>query len=330
MTIRKLILPQDADLLGEMVLDSFQYPENPDWSVQEDEREGFVNTVKQIKRIWPLLNIAKKIFPSISDPLNGFIYEADGQPAGLVIASQRGKSASWWVGTVATNPQFRRRGIARKMVEHILAYFREQQGEMAYLDVIDGNLPAYTLYESLGFEQFSGQQEMHFTPTEIIPLPQIPAGYHIEKSSLFDWEGRFELHKRILPEKIRQYEPLDPRRFQQPNYMRVLLPILTAAQGIKEPFFIIRHQESGKLVGYGRYQLRRRAGGRQTSSLMLDPAHGHLAPALLDYCLYHQTSNSLTHVIEFSSATWQSALLEAARNRGFKDRVTYHRMGMKL
>ena len=330
MSIRKLILPQDADLLGELIINSFQYPENPEWSVQEDEREGFADTIKQIKRIWPLLNFAKRFNANVDDLLNGFIYEADGQPAGVVMANQRGKSAGWWIGTVSTAPNFRRRGIARQLVEHLLDYFRQRGGEMAYLDVIAGNLPAYTLYESLGFENFSGRKEMQYTPNKVIARPQLPDGYSIEKSNLFDWQGRFDLNQRILPDKIRQYEPLDPKRFQQPGYLRLLLPLLAMAQGIKEIFFTIQHQASGQLVGYGSYILRSRTGGRQQSGLLLDPAHGHLAEILLDYCLHQMTSNSLTHIIEIAVPNWQTDIHAATQARGFTERLEYRRMGLKL
>ena len=39
MELRQLEWPRDLTPLGEMIFDTFQYPENPQWSVQTDEKE---------------------------------------------------------------------------------------------------------------------------------------------------------------------------------------------------------------------------------------------------------------------------------------------------
>ena len=54
MAIRALQIPQDADTIVELVTESFQYPENPEWGVQEDEKENIAvlrfnsNALKEI------------------------------------------------------------------------------------------------------------------------------------------------------------------------------------------------------------------------------------------------------------------------------------------
>jgi len=37
--LRTLEWPRDLTSLREMICDTFQYPENPEWSVQTDEKE---------------------------------------------------------------------------------------------------------------------------------------------------------------------------------------------------------------------------------------------------------------------------------------------------
>jgi len=51
MRIRRIQLPEDLDEMGEMIFETFQYPENPKWSVQEDEQEHFVQAIQTYKRI---------------------------------------------------------------------------------------------------------------------------------------------------------------------------------------------------------------------------------------------------------------------------------------
>ena len=45
--IRPIRLSQDIDLFMNVILKGFQYPENPQWSIQIDEREGIVDTIKR-------------------------------------------------------------------------------------------------------------------------------------------------------------------------------------------------------------------------------------------------------------------------------------------
>ena len=42
MTIRALSLPKDLLPLENMLVRTFQYPENPEWSIQADEEDGIV------------------------------------------------------------------------------------------------------------------------------------------------------------------------------------------------------------------------------------------------------------------------------------------------
>ena len=60
-----------------------------------------------------------------------------------------------WVGLfdVATAPQQRRRGYARRLINGLLGWARSGGATHAYLQVTLDNLPALRLYESLGFRE---------------------------------------------------------------------------------------------------------------------------------------------------------------------------------
>lgn len=53
--------------------------------------------------------------------------------------------------TIAVLPEFRRQGVARRLMDEALKNVAAQGAERLFLDVEDGNLPAIKLYESLGF-----------------------------------------------------------------------------------------------------------------------------------------------------------------------------------
>ncbi|MGD2027747.1 MAG: GNAT family N-acetyltransferase [Anaerolineales bacterium] len=330
MAMRKIALPQDLKELAPMLSDSFQYPENPEWSVQEDELDAFVESFENISRSWWLVRAGQILFPSMRDFLPGFVWEEDGLIAGVVLLQQRGTSSNWVIGTVATRPEYRRRGIARKMVEAGIEFIREKNGDIAVLDVIDANHPAYQLYESLGFEHFTGNLDLEFKPEGITPTAEISPDYTLEKSSVFEWQPRFELSKRIAPENIQTYEPVIESRFRQPGYLRLVLPIILRAQKIRSQITLVRQSKDGTVVGYLDCDAQVGGKGRHRFSIRLDPAHAGLSAALLAYGLHHLTTIDPELVIEMPVPTWQEHVAGAAYELGFTKRLLYHRMGLRL
>ncbi len=56
------------------------------------------------------------------------------------------------VGTIATHPDFRGRGLARQLLAHTLLQAMPLGAALAMLEVRRGNTPAIHLYEAFGFE----------------------------------------------------------------------------------------------------------------------------------------------------------------------------------
>ena len=71
-------------------------------------------------------------------------------------------SGEGYVTNVAVLPNFRRMGIAKKLIEH------QMQNEMSFitLEVRESNLPAINLYESCGFENVGIRPKFYTNPTE--------------------------------------------------------------------------------------------------------------------------------------------------------------------
>ena len=155
MAIRPFQLPADLDLMASLITDGFQYPENPEWSIQDDELQGLVDQVNGIKQIWPVMSFLGFFIPLFRDLFRGLIHEEDGTPVGLVNFMRQRKEPDWFIGNVTVLPSFRRRGIARKLVEATIQELRKRNARVAILDVVDGNLPAHTLYKKLGFEDYT-------------------------------------------------------------------------------------------------------------------------------------------------------------------------------
>ena len=329
MTIRPFRLPQDIDLMNALVIDGFKYPENPEWSIQEDDVQGMIDRVKGAKRIWPIMRIMRAFVPLFRDILCGFIEEEDGKPVGLINYMRQRNAPEWFIANVTVLPAYRRRGIARRLVEATLNELRHRNAKIAFLDVIVGNDPAFNLYKELGFEAFKQSSEYDYhADTSIAALP-IPEGYQLKMLSPFDWKTRFAFAQRVTPEHITRYEPVTEARFRAPMIMPLFGKLFEAAGGAHSERFAM-YTSSDQVVGVGQYSYRTRPGGKNIAGFSIDPNHPVLAEFILHYVISTLQKVSPGHRIEFGFEDWESALTECAKEIGCEKRFGSYRMGLRF
>jgi ribosomal protein S18 acetylase RimI-like enzyme len=99
---------------------TFRYPEHPEWSLQSDETVELVHALTVFRRLWPLFRIVQTLSSSFRDGIRGFVWDEDGSIGGTTLHHRMGKTDTWSISTVGVLPEFRRRGIARKLVESSL------------------------------------------------------------------------------------------------------------------------------------------------------------------------------------------------------------------
>ena len=100
------------------------------------------------------LNDDRLVFLTAKDPDEG------SKPCAYIIAFMiPGTFAE--VQNIATTPERRRQGIARKMMLEIISRAKEEKIKELELEVRAGNTPAICLYESLGFER-TGLREKYY------------------------------------------------------------------------------------------------------------------------------------------------------------------------
>lgn len=328
MAIRAFALPGDIPLMEAIIPPSFEYPENPTWSIQGDEAESMVEAFKGMRRLWPLIRVMQVFSPPLRDIMRGYVWEEDGQAVGLTNVLRGGNTDQWLIGNVSVLPEYRRRGIARKLVEASVNYARERGASQITLEVIDGNVPAVKLYEALGFETFDGKSELDYTPGARVEPVLLPEGYTVEPGDLFDSRTMYELAQRITPEQVTKYRPVEQGTFQQPRILRPIVPLIFRAMGSRPYLFIVRHDASGQVVALMVAQMRLRAGGVNNMTLMLDPAHGAIAPALVNFLLRAIAQRAPGRRVSMQAAHWQQPVIDAALEAGFTRRLDYIAMGI--
>jgi len=329
MALRALKLPEDFTSLADMVCDTFQYPENPDWSVQTDEKEEIGHAVRSFKRMWPLFRLLQAVSPSLRDLFRGYVAIEDGKIVGVTIIQRRGTTDAWGVDTVGVLPAYRRRGLARACLEKSLDMMKARGAKRTWLGVINGNTPAQRLYESLGFEVYDGILDYTLTDPVHQPIRPLLNGYTISRLPDSDWKTRFDLERRIAPEETRDYEPIEKGRFRRPLAMRLLYPITKLVQRRKQADFVVR-ESGGEVVGRFGYVVSLRGKGVNNLRIRLDPKHPNVAAHLFGKMLDDVISLSPKLRIEIGIPRWMPAVIAAAEACGFVKRVEYLKMGRAL
>ncbi|HMR99903.1 MAG TPA: ribosomal protein S18-alanine N-acetyltransferase [Anaerolineales bacterium] len=88
-----------------------------------------------------------------------WIAEEDGKIVGMIVAWLLVDEAH--IATIATHPEFRRRGVASKLLIHALEYMRSEGAVTSVLEVRESNAAAQEMYRKFGFEE-SGRRPRYY------------------------------------------------------------------------------------------------------------------------------------------------------------------------
>lgn len=331
MGLRPFNLHRDTPVLAEVLPRAFQYPDHPEWSLETDQLESLLDSLAALRRLRPVIALLQALFPFARDLMRGYVWEEDGQPVGVVNVVRQGSSGKWEIGNVAVLPEYRRRGIARALVEAALALARDHGATHVLLEVVEGNLPASALYESLGFTPYTRSLDMVYAPEAGPPPPEVllPRGYTLAPLDPFDWRTRLALAERITPGPIKRFDPPEAQPREVPGLFRALIRLFERFSGAQTRRYVLRRLD-GTPVAIARYSARQRAGGTNSLSLSADPAHPEPVEALLTMLLREVLRLAPDRRVELEALAWQPPVVAAAERIGFRRRCTYVCMGLSL
>ncbi len=87
-----------------------------------------------------------------------------GRPLGYVVAMVAGPEAE--IADLAVSPEARRRGIARALIDRLLADLEAENVAAVFLEVRESNQPARALYESRAFRAIGRRRGYYRLPVE--------------------------------------------------------------------------------------------------------------------------------------------------------------------
>ncbi len=329
MPIRAIKFPTDIDTLIDLTADTFQYPENEAWSVQADDEESITDTFKSLKTLWPLFRLMGIFSPKMRNILNGYFWEEEGRPVGMIVMQRQSNTSSWMIGNVGVLPEFRRRGIARKLVAACLDFIREHGGEIALLDVIAENIPAYHLYQKMGFVHYSSRIEINYISDALLAEVPLPDGYTVAPMGKFEWRPRFKLEKEVTPLDVQKFEPVTEAHYNPGKALILFSLLLMRLSGQKTKRLAFR-TAAGEIVAFGYYRIRKKKGGVNGLNLRVHPDHPTVAAHIVPFLINTAIRLGPDRRIEFSIPAWQNHLLDVVLKAGCEKRFEYHSMGLKL
>ena len=104
------------------------------------------------ERKWPMVEM------DLTDhPEECFVVEHAGEVIGYATTRINRRNSVGQIPDMAVDETFRGKGIGRKLLEHCIQYFRDQNLTLARIETLDQNPIGRHLYPDLGFEEVARQ-----------------------------------------------------------------------------------------------------------------------------------------------------------------------------
>lgn len=190
-----------------------------------------------------------RLHPQYNRLAPGYIWQENNRVVGNVTLIATKMPGRHIVANVAVHPDYRRRGIARALMDAVMNQVRARHGKMVLLQVVKDNYPAIELYKSLNFYKIGSMTSWR---TSLSRLREIPPAYDDGKGPLVrplsrqQWQEAYQLDVECLHPDLNWPEPI-PYEFYRTGFWRAVSNFLNGRQ--QEMWGIV--DDNGRLVGLG-------------------------------------------------------------------------------
>lgn len=274
----------------------------------------------------PALSFIELLGMDGPEQMLGFVWEEDGAIVGnatLGLANSHG--GIWLLSNVAVHPAYRRRGIARALVDMALAETRRQGGRWLTLHVQGDNAGARDLYFQAGFQSLEAVAE--FAGYNVMAGDPVPRGAQLARPSREQWQATQELAAAHLPQSLRAYRHALAGLFHIPHRRNPLEQLADLSLGTTSANWAVLQGErvAGGLV----VQTQLSWGAHRAAVVAAPPAQG-LVEELLIAQAVEQTRRFASRRLNFALPVSYTAMADALRSRGLREVRTLELMGVAL
>lgn len=177
----------------------------------------------------------------------GYVWQEDGRIVGNVTLIATKTPGRHIIANVAVHPDYRRRGIARTLMESVLQQVQARHGEAALLQVVKQNKAAIALYKSLGFITVGHMVTWRSSTSRLRPIEPLTPGQpnpNIRPLRANQWQEAYRLDTAALHPDLNWPDPIPQDTYKRGWWRRL------------KNFFNGRHvemwaikQQDGQLAG---------------------------------------------------------------------------------
>ncbi|MCA9989861.1 MAG: GNAT family N-acetyltransferase [Ardenticatenaceae bacterium] len=145
----------------------------------------------------------------------GFVWEEAGRIVGNVSVLTTSLPGRYLVANVAVHPNYRRRGIARRLMLQVQQAAQANAGREILLQVDQQNDSAIQLYASLGYE-WLGAMTTWQVAHHLLQSLAAPAGlYRLRRLGSDEWRAAYALDRQVLPADLHWPQPVREDAYRQ-------------------------------------------------------------------------------------------------------------------
>ncbi|TFF90450.1 MAG: GNAT family N-acetyltransferase [Promethearchaeota archaeon] len=265
---------------------------------------------------------------------DGFLFENGDKE--IISTVNVGYAGNFWeVAMVATHPEYRKKGLAKKLVQTSLEHAKNHGAKMCVLEVLEENIPAYQLYKKLGFVHFDSNLKMKLEKGEIKDkeIVKIPSKYTLKsrKNTKQENIAMYNLEKKVTPDDVQTFLPVNKIKYIKPFLIKLVRPIARLFIKKRSKRWLIYHDDE-ELVAILYILLGNSKDDCHTIDFIIDPDHCQN----INQFIINFSKNYLIEHAEFELNTLitikksEKHLREALLNSGFSVFESYQIMGIKF
>ena len=213
--------------------------------ILDESGRAAIREMRTMSRAGPFLWLLP-LFP-IGNPSwqYGFVYVCSGLVVGNIGAQPINSAMdTWLIANVAVHPDYRRQGIARKLVRAALDSVESRGAKRVILQVDIDNTDAVSLYRQIGFETLTIRTIWRRKGKRLTDQPTFQAPTKIRQAVRDDWPLEYSLLNKYSPEGLTWTTPLQIEHLR-PSILRDIGHFMTGIH--EERWLILRF---GELIGW--------------------------------------------------------------------------------
>ena len=209
-----------------------------------------IREMRTMSKLGVGLHVLSRVSNVILGGSLGYVWIEDGRLVGNVSVYPAnwpaGLGPAWIIANVGVHPDYRRRGIARRLMNASMDLIRERKGRHAVLQVDANNTAAQRLYEQLGFVTERGWTQWRRGSLSALPERRARHDVHITRRRGREWREEYRLAQRVRPPErggLGWLEPLHERHFRTSLLGRIL-----GGFGLRSQERLVIRDETGELA----------------------------------------------------------------------------------